>query len=178
MLRRILPQLAAELVDGHLEPLGGMEDVGHAPALGRWQKWPAGQAAAVWSFLHAWWAYTLTAPKAAVPAYDALAVCAEASGRLHPWLEEWEKLTGPVADQRPAAMVACWEGDLPADRLPWYTGHDEEELRTTLTAWLACHAPVRLRARGAPERLLHRVRLLGLPWDDRWRDPYWSGDGL
>ncbi|MDP9843191.1 hypothetical protein [Streptosporangium lutulentum] len=47
---------------------------------GQWQRWPAGQAATVWEFLHAWWAHTLTDPDPAVAAYEVLTLVTEASG--------------------------------------------------------------------------------------------------
>ncbi|MFD9813037.1 hypothetical protein [Streptomyces sp. NPDC059080] len=35
--------------------------------------------------------------------------------------------------------------------------------------------PTRLRAHGAPDELLQRIRLLGLTGEVRWADPHWSG---
>ncbi|MCA2186955.1 hypothetical protein [Nonomuraea cavernae] len=173
VLRRILPQLASALVSGQVEPLFGMEEVGRSLARGNWQQWPAEQAAAVRAFLHAWWAHSLITPDAAVPAHEVLALCAEASATLAPWLDIWETSTDPVADQHLAKAVAQWEYDLLGDLLPWDTRYDEEDLRITLTAWLVRHAPARLRASGAPEQLLHRVRLLSLTGPARWEDPHW-----
>ncbi|MEV6155447.1 hypothetical protein AB0L53_34410 [Nonomuraea sp. NPDC052129] len=177
VLRRILPSLAAALVDGLVVPvLYDLEGVGYSLARGGWQQWPAQQAAAVRAFLDAWWAHSLTAPDAAVPAYEVLTVCAAATATLGPWLAYWETLSDPVADQRLAEAVAHWERDLLGDQLPWHNWTDnEEELRTALTSWLVRHAPSRLRAHGAPEHLLHRLRLLGLTGDARWDDPHWPG---
>ena len=108
-----------------------------------------------------------------MPAYEVLALSAEASATLSPWLNTWAALTHPVADQRLAEAAAHWEYDLLGDRLPWETWEDEEETRAELTAWLVRHAPARLRAHGVPEELLHRIRLLGLSGPARWEDPHW-----
>ncbi|MGJ6963778.1 hypothetical protein ACSDR0_17885 [Streptosporangium sp. G11] len=177
VLRRILPQFATALVGGFVEPLFGMEEVGHCFARGQWQRWPAEQAAAVREFLHAWWAHTLTDSDPAVPAYEVLALIAEASGMLSPWLSTWETLTGTMADQRLAEAMAHWEYDLLGDKLPWdaWEWEGAEETRAELTAWLVRHASVRLRSDAVPEELLHRVRLLGLTGPARWEDPHWPG---
>ncbi|MEV1244813.1 hypothetical protein ACIBO2_41440 [Nonomuraea sp. NPDC050022] len=150
VLRRILPQLASDLVDGYVENLSGMEEVGRSFVRGQWRDWPAEQVSAIWAFLHAWWTYSLTTSEIAVPAHEVLVLCTEASGTLDPWLAAWEAVAHPVADQRLAEAVAHWESDLPADRLPWDAWDEEEDKRAKLSAWLARHAPARLRAYGAP----------------------------
>lgn len=175
VLRRILPQLATALVEGSVETLFGAEEVGRSFARGHWQQWPTVQAEAVWGFLHAWWADTLTDPDPAVPACEALALITEASGTLTPWLTAWETLTDHPADDHLAEAVAKWEYDLLGDQLPWDSWENEEEKRTELTAWLVRNAPARLRAHGVSGQLLHRIRLLGLAGDDRWEDPHWPG---
>ncbi|MFJ2723036.1 hypothetical protein [Streptomyces sp. NPDC087437] len=175
VLRRILPQFASALVSGRLEPLFGMERVGLAFTLGNWREWPAEQAAAVEEFLQAWWAYTLTDPDPTMPAHDLLVLTAEATGTLSPWLDTWESLSDPVADGHLAEAADHWEYDLLGDQLPWSAWENEEEMRAELTAWLVRHAPARLRAHGAPEDLLHRIRLLGVTGPDRWEDPHWPG---
>ena len=86
VLRRILPQFAAELVAGRIDPLGGPAEAGRSLARGHWTQWPAEQAAAVEGFLRAWWSQTLADPAPAVPADEVLALCAAASGTLAPWL--------------------------------------------------------------------------------------------
>ncbi|MFJ3707194.1 MULTISPECIES: hypothetical protein [unclassified Streptomyces] len=178
VLRRILPQFATSLANGHLTPYFDTESAGRSFALGHWQQWPAEQAAAVREFLQAWWAHTLTDPDPAVPAYDVLVLNTEASATLGPWLAIWEELSGPVPDQHLADAVAHWERELLDDELPWhawYAWENEEELRVELTAWLVRHAPARLRAHGVSEELLHRIRLLGMTGPDRWEDPHWPG---
>lgn len=175
VLRRILPQFASALVSGRIESLFGIEKVGLAFALGNWREWPAGQVAAVEEFLHAWWANTLIDPDPTLPAHDLLVLTAEATGTLSPWLGAWESLSGPVADGHLAEAAAHWEYDLLGDQLPWRAWENEEEMRVELTAWLVRHAPARLRAHGAPEDLLHRIRLLGVTDSDRWEDPHWPG---
>jgi hypothetical protein len=175
VLRRILPALATTLVDGLAEPtLFGIEGVGYSLVRGGWQQWPSEQVAAVRAFLDAWWAHSLTAPDAAVPAHEVLEVCVEATVTLAPWLATWETLNDSTADQRLAEAVTRWEYDLLTDQLPWYTWtNDPEDLLTTLTTWLIRHAPARLRAHGAPEHLLHRLRLLSLTGPARWTNPHW-----
>ncbi|MEU7070114.1 hypothetical protein AB0B30_03840 [Streptomyces narbonensis] len=175
VLRRILPQLASALVSGRIEPFFGMESVGLAFALGGWQLWPAEQARSVEEFLRAWWAYTLTDPHPVVPAHDLLVLCAEASGTLSPWLDAWEALSSAVADGHLAQAAEQWEYDLLGDQLPWSAWEDEEGMCAELTAWLVRHAPARLSAHGAPDDLLHRIRLLGVTGADRWDDPHWPG---
>ncbi|MFI1716339.1 hypothetical protein [Streptomyces litmocidini] len=175
VLRRVLPQLARALVGGSGEPVSGMAEVGASFARGRWQEWPAPQAAAVEEFLHAWWAHALTDPEPAVPVHGLLALCTEASATPGPWLAVWEGLDDEVADRHLAETAGRWEYDLLDDRLPWngWRLDDEEAVRSELAAWLVRHVPARLRARDGHEELLHRVRLLGLTGPARWEDPHW-----
>ncbi|MER7758172.1 hypothetical protein [Streptomyces sp. NPDC097619] len=182
VLRRILPQFARALVAGQVTVSSGMGEVGRSFARGRWERWPAPQSAAVSEFLHAWWARTLTDPEPVLPAHAVLPVCAEATGRLGPWLVAWESLRHPHADRHLTRSVAHWEYDLLGDELPWDTWdtwEDEDALRTELVAWLVRHAPGRLRSagrEGAEHReLLHRVRLMGVTGPARWEDPHWPG---
>ncbi|MFF3847746.1 hypothetical protein [Streptomyces sp. NPDC002328] len=173
VLRRILPQFARALVNGLVEPLFGMHEVGHSFARGHWRQWPVQQSAAVWEFLHAWWAHTLSSSDPAVPVVEVLALCAEASATLTPWLNTWETLDHRVADRHLAEAVAHWEYDLLGDELPWNAWDNGDAVRTELTAWLVRHAPARLQALDAPEELLHRIRLLDLTGPTRWEDPHW-----
>ncbi|MFE6338555.1 hypothetical protein ACFVOK_35930 [Streptomyces sp. NPDC057798] len=173
VLRRILPQFARELVAGRIEALFGMHEVGRSFARGHWQQWPTRQSAAVREFLDAWWTHGLNDPDPAVPVHQLLALCAEASGTLTPWLDTWEALDHPVADRHLAAAVAEWEYELMGDALPWGTWDDEDALRAELTAWLVRYAPDRLRALDGTDELQHRVRLLGLTGPARWEDPHY-----
>lgn len=177
VLRRILPQFTKALVNGLIEPLSpfGMESAGRCFARGRWQDWPTAQATAVREFLHAWWNHTLTDSEPAVPGHQVLALAAEASATLNPWLATWETLTHPVATQHLAEAVAYWEHDLLADQLPWDAWENEEQTRTELTAWLVRHAPGRLRAHGVSDELLNPIRLIGLTGSACWQDPHSSG---
>lgn len=178
MLRRILPQFAAALVAGRVEPLFGLEEAGDFFARGRWQQWPDEQAGAVREFLHAWWAQSLTDPDAAVPAHQVMAMCAEASGTVAPWLADWERHTGPLSDQRFAEAAEAWEYDLLGDQLPWYVNwyeNDEDRMSAELAAWLHGHAATRLRAAGASPELQRRISLLALTGEERWTHPHWPG---
>ncbi|MFJ1847312.1 hypothetical protein [Streptomyces sp. NPDC088146] len=175
VLRRILPQFAAALTTGLVEPLFGMEEAGRTFHQAEWQQWPVEQAAAVREFLHAWWAHTLTEPDPVVPAYQVLVLAAEASATLGPWLRTWEAQNHPTADEHLVKAVTSWEYDLRGDQLPWSTWHDEEAMCAELTAWLLRHAPARLRAHGAPEELLHQIRLLGLTGPERWDEDLGAG---
>ncbi|MEW1903378.1 hypothetical protein [Streptomyces sp. NPDC086147] len=177
VLRRILPQFAGVLVAGRVEPLFGMHEVGRAIVRGEWWRWPGRQAEAVREFLHAWWAHALTDSDPVVPVHELLALCAEASGTLGPWLAVWEALDEDVADRHLAEAAEHWNHELLGDELPWHTWEEENEelFRTELTAWFVRHAPVRLGPSGVHEDLLHRVRLMGLTGPARWEDPHWPG---
>ncbi|WP_308433751.1 hypothetical protein [Streptomyces hiroshimensis] len=176
VLRRILPQFAADLADGRAEPVFGMEAVGRSFARGHWRQWPAEQSRAVEEFLHAWWSWTLTDPAPAVPAHEVLVAVSEASATITPWLRIWQSLPvpHPVADRHLTELVDSWECDLLSDMLPWDAWDNREAMRDELTAWLVRHAPARLGADGASPDLHERIRLLGLPAPARWEDPYWS----
>ncbi|MFC8721220.1 hypothetical protein [Kitasatospora sp. NPDC057198] len=178
VLRRVLPQLAAELADRGSDSSGDREDIGWALARADWPRWPAEQAAAVGGFLHALWIRDLLVPGDAREVDRTLGMCVQASGELAPWLDAWAALDHPSADRGLAAAVDVWTYDLLSDALPWsLIRHSDREdaLAAELSAWLTCHAPARLRAHGAPDDLLHRVRLLGLSEPERWRDPHWPG---
>ncbi|MFC8509865.1 hypothetical protein ACFU3J_20230 [Streptomyces sp. NPDC057411] len=177
VLRRILPQFARALVDGLVEPWFATHEIGRTFARGKWRQWPGRQSAAVEEFLNAWWAHALTTPDPVVRPYDLLALCAEASGTLGPWLGTWEALGHHVADRHLVEAAARWEEDLLGDGLPWDAWEGEETLGAELSAWMVRHAPARLRAGGAPEELLHRIRLLGLTGPARWEDPHWPDLG-
>ncbi|MER5760899.1 hypothetical protein [Streptomyces sp. NPDC002082] len=180
VLRRVLPQFARELTGGLGAYAWDVDRVGLSFHCAEWQQWPAPQSAAVGEFLHAWWAHTLLTPDPALPAREVLQMCTEASGTIGPWLADWESLGHPVADQHLAETVDHWERELLRYALPWTTwvfisesDEEVEAVRTELTTWLASRAPARLRAHGAPEEVLHTVRLLGLHNTDRWNDPHW-----
>ncbi len=162
VLRRILPQLSTALVNGQVEPLFDLGNVGQSFARGDWQRWPAEQAAAVRQFLRAWWARVLTDPAPAVPAHEVLALCVEASGVLSPWLDAWQAQTDPVADRRLAEAVTHWADQMEEARLPWDVLENEDEKLAGLTAWLVRHGLDRLRAYGATGELLDRIQLLSL----------------
>ncbi|MFG2298681.1 hypothetical protein [Streptomyces sp. NPDC048603] len=170
VLRRILPQFAQALVKGLC--WDGVT-AGRLFLSGEWWQWPPNQAAAVREFLDAWWMDTLTEPDAVVPAHEVLVVCSEASGALAPWLAVWEGVSHPVADRRLADAVDSWSYDLLTGVLPWFAWKlDNEEAAAELTTWLTLNGQDRLRASGAPEDVLHCVRLLSLTGAARWEDPH------
>jgi hypothetical protein len=176
VLRRVLPQLAAAIVNGRAETCSGLDEVGRSLARGEWQRWPADQAAAVREFLGACWAHSLTDPHPLVPAHEVLALCVEASGTLSPWLKTWETIiTHPTAGERLAEAVARWEGDLLRDELPWDALEDEESKVAELSAWLARHAPGRLRAPGPCVEVPRQIRLPGLSDPASEDAPDWPG---
>ena len=178
VLRRVLPQFARVLAGGLVEPYR-MDEVGRSFARGDWPRWPVRQSAAVWEFLHAWWAHSLTDPDPVAPVHELLALCTEASAVISPWLTVWEGLEHPVADRHLAEAAARWEYDLLRDELPWTMWEDDhaDDMRTGLAAWLVRHAPARLRGQPGTEELLHGVRLLGLTGPARWEDPHWPTQG-
>ncbi|WP_326695920.1 hypothetical protein [Streptomyces sp. NBC_01754] len=116
VLRRFLPRFARALVSGLVEPVSGMDEVGRSFVRGHRRQWPAHRSAAVWEFLHAWWAHTLTEPDPAVPTHEVLALCTEASATFSPWLDTWEELGHRVAGRHLAEAAAHWEHDLLGDQ--------------------------------------------------------------
>ncbi|GAB1822089.1 hypothetical protein [Herbidospora sp. RD11066] len=182
VLRRVLPQLTRCLVLGLVEPWSGLEEVGRSLNRGSWREWPPAEFSAVEEFLYAWWDHTLTDPDPAVPASEVFALCVEATATFTPWLRVWEAHTHSVADRHLVEAVTRWEYHLLGDLFPWETYNGDMswyrvetwgEGRVELTEWLLRHASDRLRAAGASEELLHRVRLLGLPEPARYEDPHW-----
>ncbi|MFR9792043.1 hypothetical protein ACL07V_25840 [Streptomyces sp. MB22_4] len=171
VMRRLLPQCAHAMADGTLG------DVGWAPhGLSRvdWRSWPAEQAAAVEAFVLAWWQDVLAAPEPPYPAEDVFETCASILGTMTPLLDRWEP--GPAADGHLVACARSWLYDLVSDDWPftWWSPDDQAAGAGQLQAWLARNAPERLRARGEAD-LAVRTELAGLPYDERWADPYRSG---
>jgi hypothetical protein len=170
VMRRLLPQTAHAMADGALD------DVGWAPhGLGRvdWRAWPAEQASAVEAFVLAWWQDVLAAPEPPYPAEDVFETCASILRTTAPLLEHWP--AGPAADAHLVDCARAWLYDLVDDDWPltWWTPEDKAAGVAELRSWLARHAPERLRARGETD-LAIRARLVGLPYDERRHDPYWS----
>ncbi|MET7285687.1 hypothetical protein [Streptomyces sp. NPDC005573] len=170
VLRRLLPQCAHAMADGTLE------DVGWAPhGLSRadWRSWPAEQAAAVEAFVLAWWQDVLTTPEPPYPVTDVFETCASILRATTPLLDGWD--AQPVADVHLVDCAQTWLYDLITDHWPftWWQPEDEAGAVGELRAWLARNAPDRLRAQGK-EDLAIRARLVGLPYEERWNDPYWA----
>ncbi|MGV9763191.1 hypothetical protein [Micromonospora tulbaghiae] len=169
LLRRILPQLTRSLVAGRVMPMAGMESLGYLFTTARWQEWPKGQRDALREFLDAWWLHVLVEPDAKVPAHEALELIAETTGKLTPWLAVWTgSLADAVARRRLATAVDEWMDDLLGDGLPWSSWHNEDTWGAALSLWVIRHAPAALREHNASSELLDYIRLLGLPYADRW----------
>ncbi|MFF0654826.1 hypothetical protein [Micromonospora tulbaghiae] len=169
LLRRILPQLTRSLVAGRVMPMAGMESLGYLFTTARWQEWPKGQRDALREFLDAWWLHVLVEPDAKVPAHEALELIAETTGKLTPWLAVWTgSLADAVARRRLVTAVDEWMDDLLGDGLPWSSWHNEDTWGAALSLWVIRHAPAALREHNASIELLDYIRLLGLPYADRW----------
>ncbi|MFF8194179.1 hypothetical protein ACF05L_25720 [Streptomyces bobili] len=171
VVRRLLPQTAHALADGALE------DVGWAvPGLARvaWRAWPPRQAEAVETFVHAWWQDVLTTSDPPYPVYDVFEICAGILATITPLLDLWRP--GPVPDAHLAVCTDHWLHEYVRDEPPFlcWDGADEPAVVAQHQAWLAEHAPARLRAVGHPD-LGRRAALLGRPYDERWAHPYWYG---
>lgn len=168
-MRRLLPQAAHATADGSLEGIGwGV----HGLARVAWRSWPAEQAAAVEAFVLAWWQDVLRTPHPPYPVPDVFETCAMILGTLTPLLDAWEP--GPVADAHLARCADAWLYEFVTDRAPftWWSPDDEPAVIAEQQAWLARHAPARLRALGETD-LAIRAELLALPYDERWAHPYW-----
>lgn len=172
VMRRVLPQLASALVTGGVSDYY-LVDVGDSLARAHWQQWPAEQAEAVRGFLYVWWAHCLTASRSPAPAYEALALCAEATGAVGPWLASWEAISHPLADQRLAEALGHWDMYLLEDELPWWTLDLEDDKRRDLTTWLLRHAPSRIGDYGDPDHIRNVLRLLSITGLARYDDPRW-----
>ncbi|MFI1191938.1 hypothetical protein ACH4T9_01470 [Micromonospora sp. NPDC020750] len=169
LLRRILPQLTQGIVAGTVEPMGGMGCLGGLFTAGSRQEWPTAQRDALREFLNAWWLHVLVEPDAKVPAHDALTLLAEITTEVVPWLTIWaESLTVTVARRRLVMAVDEWMYDLLRDDLPWSSWHDEDTWCPALSLWVLRHAPAALREHEAAAELHDQVRLLTLPYADRW----------
>jgi hypothetical protein len=170
VMRRLLPQCAHAMADGTLD------DVGWAPhGLSRvdWRSWPAEQAAAVEAFTLAWWQEVLASPEPSYSAEHVFETCASILRTVTPLLDRWEP--GPAADAHLVACARSWLYELVTDDWPftWWEPEDQAAAVAELQSWLARHAPQRLRAQGEPD-LAIRARLVGLPYGERWNDPYWT----
>lgn len=168
-MRRLLPQGARALADGRLEGVGWGT---HGLSLVDWRSWPAEQVTAVEAFVLAWWQDVLCTPQPPYPVKDVFETCAMILGTMTPLLDRWE--AHPLADAHLVRCAELWVDDLVTDASPltWWYVDDDDEVVAELQAWLARHAPARLRAQGEPD-LAVRAELLALPYDERWAHPYW-----
>ena len=176
-MRRILPQLAEQLATGRFAGLDAYELTGLGPS--GWRAWPDEQTGAVWAFLEAWWAGTVTSEAPPYPVLDVFEACVTASSTVAPYLAVWagQPPGGPAARH----LTDCaeeWIDDLLGDVMPsvfrWWCDHSRDESLAELQAWVAEHAPGRLRARGADPMLVFRTGLPALPYEQRWTDQVWA----
>ncbi|MFF3502787.1 hypothetical protein [Streptomyces sp. NPDC003247] len=132
------------------------------------------QAAAVEAFVLAWWRHVLASPDPPYPVPDVFETCAMILGTVTGLFDRWEP--GPVPDAHLARCAGAWLDELATDRTPfsWWSPDDGPAVVAEQQAWLARHAPDRLRAVGETD-LAVRAALLGLPHDERWAHPYWCG---
>jgi hypothetical protein len=160
VLRRILPQLASGLAASTIDPITDWSSLGLLCRPGNRRDWPAEQEAALRDFLEAWWRHVLLDPDARVPAHDALAFVAEATGTPAPWTEMWaELLTSALPRRRLSAAVDEWMDSLLGDDLPWASSHDQGTWSPALSLWVLRHTA------DEPHELVH---LLALPRTARW----------
>ncbi|MET8076142.1 hypothetical protein [Streptomyces sp. NPDC005303] len=170
VMRRLLPQTAHAMADGSMDGIGWGE---HGLSRVDWRAWPPEQAAAVETFLHAWWGDTLTTPEPPYRVHEVFETCATILGDLTPFLDRLR--TQPGTEAHLVTCARAWMFDLITDDSPfhWWYPRDEPSLVAELQSWLAAHAPTGLRARNEPELAL-RAELLGLPYDERWDHPNWT----
>jgi hypothetical protein len=170
VMRRLLPQAARALAEGTLDAIGY-----GAPGLSRvdWRSWPTEQAAAVETFLHAWWQDSLTVPEPPYGIDDIFETCATIARTVTPFLDGWVR--SPVADAHLAYCAGTWFYDLLSDSSPfWWWYDDTEDVGVAdLRTWLAGPGAARLRAQGEPH-LAVQAELLALPYDERLAHPHWS----
>ncbi|WP_246203395.1 hypothetical protein [Streptomyces tailanensis] len=154
------------MVDGTLERFGCGT---HGLSVVDWRSWPAEQAAAVESFVNAWWEGVLTMPESPYPIQDVFETCAAILGSMTPLLDRWR--SGPVADVHLLSCVERWLDDLLSDQSPfcWYDDATDSDIRA-LQTWLAEEGLARLEARDYGLAL--RVGLLAVPVPERWDRMY------
>ncbi|MFD5270623.1 hypothetical protein [Streptomyces sp. NPDC058335] len=120
--------------------------------------------------MHTWWQDVLTAPDPPYPVYDVFETCAMILTTITPLLDLWRP--GPVADAHLVVCLVHWLYEFLGDQPPFscWDGADDPAVLAQHQAWLAEHAPARLRAVGRPD-LAVRTALLALPYDERWAHP-------
>ncbi|MEU6260110.1 hypothetical protein [Streptomyces sp. NPDC047043] len=169
-MRRLLPQAARAMADG---TLGSIGYGAHGLSRVDWRSWPAEQAAAIETFLHAWWQDALTRPEPPYGIDDIFDTCVTIARTVTPFLDRWVR--SPVADAHLVHCVDVWLYDLLSDSSPfswWYDGSEDAGV-ADLRTWLAGPGAARLRAQGEDD-LATRAELQVLPDDRRWAHPYWS----
>lgn len=170
VMRRLLPQAARAMADGSL---GAIAYGAHGLSQVDWRAWPAEQATAIETFLHAWWQDALATPEPPYGICDTFDTCVTIARTVTPFLEGWAP--GPVAEAHLAHCADAWLYDLLSDASPfsWWYDDTVDAGVAELRAWLSGPGAARLHAAGEGD-LATRAELLGLPHDERWAHPYWT----
>ncbi|WP_234383409.1 hypothetical protein [Streptomyces dysideae] len=110
MMRRLLPQTARAMADGSMEGVGsGTNGLSRVD----WRARPADQAAAVETFVLAWWQDVLTTPEPPYPVHDVFETCATILGDMTPLLDRFD--AHPVTDTHLVSCADTWLYDLITD---------------------------------------------------------------
>jgi hypothetical protein len=168
VMRRLLPQAARAMADG---VPGAIGHGGHGLSRVDWRLWPAEQATAIETFLHAWWQAALASPEPPYGIDDIFDTCATIARTVTPFLAGWGP--GRVADAHLARCADVWLYDLLSDSSPFSWWYDDTAAAglTDLRTWLSGPGAARLHEAGEYD-LATRAQLLDLPYDERWAHPY------
>ncbi|MEU8132376.1 hypothetical protein [Streptodolium elevatio] len=169
LMRRVLPSLAAAIVDREYDMGRALRGLAQA----RFHTWPRSMAAPVLDLLDTWFLTTLRAP--GTGAHLVLEACAAAGDGVGRWLAMWEREKTPVADAHLAQATWWWAGDCAPPSIDWLLA--PEDVVPELCAWLAGYAAERMAAYGAPPEMVRRLRgLVPPPGSERGADET-GGDG-
>ncbi|MFE8945733.1 hypothetical protein [Streptomyces sp. NPDC007856] len=171
VMRRLLPQCAHAMADGTLD------DVGWAPhGLSRvdWRSWPAEQASAVEAFVLAWWEDVLAAPEPPYSPEHVFETCASILRTITPLLDRCRPVPSPTPTSSVAPAPGCTTWSATTGRSPGGSRRTRPPLSPNCgpgspgTHPSGCGPGVSRIWRAT------RARLVGLPYDERWNDPYWT----
>jgi hypothetical protein len=160
LLKQSMPRIFRLLFAGELS--GGYSD--HLPdrfAEAGWPDWPAPQRDAVNAVLHAWWRATLTHHPTRPAVGDVLAVLAQLSNDVQPWLDMWSAIGGVPAARQLVELMSMYY-IVPWDAL-FFDGDAADE---ALGRWLLRDGPAILTA--APDREVALARFAGVQEHFAW----------